>query len=115
MSFPLEVEPPRALPRATEFTAGSKWVNPKARLASGPYFQIRLSPRAGEAPDADLPDYDSLAEVLSEAAATKEGTAECQTIRVYRPAGSLIITRPLVVHRRIEKLLRELRQARIDQ
>jgi len=64
---------------------------------------------AGEAP-AGAADYDSLVEVLAEAA----GAADPRSIRVYRPAGALVITRSVIVHRRIEKLLKELRQAKAE-
>jgi hypothetical protein len=57
-------------------------------------------------------DYDSLVEVLAQAAGNDAGAA--RSIRVYRPACALVITRPIVVHRRIEKLLKELRQARAE-
>ncbi|HWB09743.1 MAG TPA: hypothetical protein VG826_10975 [Pirellulales bacterium] len=64
---------------------------------------------AGESP-AGGSDYESLVDVLSQAAGNDGGAA--RSIRIYRPASALVITRPIVVHRRIEKLLKELRQAK---
>ncbi|HQU41541.1 MAG TPA: hypothetical protein PK867_01960 [Pirellulales bacterium] len=62
----------------------------------------------------DDSDFDALVEVLTEAAASKESTPDPRSIHVFRPAGVLVITRPVVVHRRIEKLLKELRRAMAD-
>lgn len=59
-------------------------------------------------------DYDSLIECLSEAAAVSDATASPRSIRVYRPAHALVITRPILDHYRIEKLLKQLRQAKAD-
>lgn len=73
-----------------------------------------VAPMPGELPPVDGPDYDSLVEVLAEAAATDDGAYDARSIRVYRPAGALVITRSVIVHRQIEKLLNELRRAKID-
>lgn len=56
-------------------------------------------------------DYESLIECVAEAAALDDGTPDPRSIRIYRPAAALVITRPILVHYRIEKLLRELRDA----
>ncbi|HVX10957.1 MAG TPA: hypothetical protein VHC22_07250 [Pirellulales bacterium] len=67
---------------------------------------------AGATPT-DGSDYESLVEVLAEAAAANNRAVDSK-IRVFRPAAVLVITRPVAVHRRIEKLLKELRRAKAD-
>lgn len=62
----------------------------------------------------DEVDYDSLVDVVAEAAAAKETAPDPRSIRVYRPAGALVVTRPITIHRRIEKLLKELRRAKAE-
>lgn len=73
-----------------------------------------VMPLPGELAASPTPDYDDLIDVVSEAAGEAED-AGAPLIRVYRPAGALVITRPIMVHRRIEKLLQALRQARTGQ
>ena len=73
-----------------------------------------VAPLAGELPPIDGPDYDSLVEVLAEVAGTDDGAPDSRLIRVYRPAAALVVTRPVVVHQRIEKLLKELRRAKAE-
>lgn len=70
-----------------------------------------LTGAAGGFPGASESDYDALIECLAEAAALHDGTPDPRAIRVYKPVGALVITRPMLVHYRIEKLLRALRQA----
>ncbi|HVX14194.1 MAG TPA: hypothetical protein VHC22_23610 [Pirellulales bacterium] len=77
-----------------------------------PVYDLVMT-RPGEIPPPDGPDYDALVEVLSEAAAVDDVAAS--PIRVYRPAGALVITRPAINHRRIEKLLTDLRRTKAGQ
>ncbi len=77
-----------------------------------PVYDLVMT-RPGELPPPDGPDYDALVEVISEAAAVDDVAAS--PIRIYRPAGALIITRPTVNHRRIEKLLAGLRRTKAGQ
>lgn len=65
-------------------------------------------------PLADDLNYESLIEVLAEAATASGTSPHPHSIRIYRPAAALVITRSVLVHRRVEKLLKELRQARAE-
>jgi hypothetical protein len=65
-------------------------------------------------PVADDLAYESLIEVLAEAATASGATPHPHSIRIYRPAAALVITRSVLVHRRVEKLLKELRQAKAE-
>lgn len=78
-----------------------------------PVYDLMM-PLPGELAASPTPDYDDLIDVVSEAAGDADD-ADATLIRVYRPAGALVITRPITVHRRIEKLLQALRQARTGQ
>jgi hypothetical protein len=71
-----------------------------------------VTPLPGELAASAMPDYDDLIDVVLEAAGDDDDATQ---IRVYRPAGALVISRPITVHRRIEKLLQALRQARTGQ
>jgi hypothetical protein len=79
-----------------------------------PVFDLVATP-PGQLPPVDGPDYDALVEVLSEAAALENESANPRWFRVYRPSGALIITRPILGHYRIEKLLAGLRRAKAGQ
>lgn len=84
-----------------------------AKMIETRVYPVRdlLTGAAGGLPGANESDYDSLIECLAEAAALEDGSPDPRSIRLYRPAGALVITRPILVHYRIEKLLRELRKA----
>lgn len=88
-----------------------------AKMVETRVYAVRdlLTGAAGGLPGANEADYESLVECLAEAAALDDGTPDPRAIRIYRPAGSLVITRPILVHYRIEKLLRELRKASVSQ
>lgn len=78
-----------------------------------PVYDLVL-PLPGDLAASQTPDYDDLIDVVAEAAGEADD-AGAPLIRVYRPAGALVIKRPITVHRRIEKLLQALRQARTGQ
>ncbi|HET6880030.1 MAG TPA: DUF4974 domain-containing protein [Pirellulales bacterium] len=77
-----------------------------------PVYDLVMTP-PGQLPPVDGPDYDALIETLSEAAVAEESASG--PIRIYKPAGALIVTRSLAAHRRIEKLLAGLRRAKAGQ
>lgn len=77
-----------------------------------PVYDLVMIP-AGQLPPVDGLDYDSLIAVLSEVAAAED--AASNPLRVYRPAGALIVTRSLPAHRRIERLLADLRRTKAGQ
>ncbi|HET6879757.1 MAG TPA: hypothetical protein VFI31_06370 [Pirellulales bacterium] len=74
-----------------------------------------LPPAADEElPGADEADYASLVECLEEAAGAEDVTQESPAIHVFPPAYSLVVVRPIRMHYRIEKLLKELRAAKSE-
>ncbi|HWB09767.1 MAG TPA: hypothetical protein VG826_11095 [Pirellulales bacterium] len=79
-----------------------------------PVLDLVIGP-PGSLPPVDGFDYEALIEIVSEAAASDEGSASPRPIRVYRPSGALVITWPVAGHRRIEKLLAGLRRAKAAQ
>jgi hypothetical protein len=77
-----------------------------------PVFDLVMIP-AGQLPPVDGLDYDSLIAVLAEVATAED--AASTPLRAYRPAGALIVTRSLSAHRRIERLLADLRRTKAGQ
>jgi type II secretory pathway component GspD/PulD (secretin) len=77
-----------------------------------PVYDLVMTP-PGQLPSVDGLDYDALLETLAEAAPAEDGATS--PIRVYKPAGALIVTRSVASHRRIEKLLSGLRRAKAGQ
>ncbi|MGH7135992.1 MAG: hypothetical protein ACREHD_09645 [Pirellulales bacterium] len=77
-----------------------------------PVYDLVMTP-PGQLPPVDGLDYDLLIAVLSEVAAAED--AASNPLRVYRPAGALIVTRSLPAHRRIERLLADLRRTKAGQ